>query len=66
MKIARLLALAIDMTPYTQRQPNVLVTKAPILIEGHDAVTLAVPPAPTSRAPSGRAGYASRDVSRFT
>jgi hypothetical protein len=33
-----------DMTPYTQREPNVLVAKAPILIEGHEAVTLSVPP----------------------
>lgn len=32
------------MTPYTRRQPNVLVTKAPILIEGEDPVTLTVPP----------------------
>ena len=33
-----------DMTPLTPRQPNVMVTKAPILIEGHKPVTLSVPP----------------------
>lgn len=32
------------MTPYTRRRPDVLVTKAPILVEGHDTVTLSVPP----------------------
>ena len=33
-----------EMSPYTRRQPSVLVTKAPILIEGHEPVTLSVPP----------------------
>jgi hypothetical protein len=32
------------MSKYSPRRPNVLVTKAPILIEGTDAVTLSVPP----------------------
>jgi hypothetical protein len=38
-----------EMSPYSQRQPNVLVTKAPALIEGHDTVTLSVPPDLTHR-----------------
>lgn len=33
-----------DMTPYRKQEPNVLVTKAPILIEGEDPVRLTVPP----------------------
>lgn len=33
-----------DMTLYRRAEPNVLVTKAPILIEGHEPVTLSVPP----------------------
>jgi hypothetical protein len=33
-----------DMTPYRKQEPNVLVTKAPVLVEGHNAVTLSVPP----------------------
>ncbi|MGC1852764.1 MAG: hypothetical protein WA687_10045 [Solirubrobacterales bacterium] len=33
-----------QMSPYSQRKPNVLLTKAGILVEGHDAVTLSVPP----------------------
>lgn len=32
-----------DMTPRSRQEPSVLVTKAPILVEGGDAVTLAVP-----------------------
>lgn len=32
-----------EMSPYSPRKPNVLVTKAPILIEGHEPVTLSVP-----------------------
>jgi len=38
-----------QMTPYRQTEPNVLVTKAPILVEGDDPVTLSVPPAMTHR-----------------
>jgi hypothetical protein len=38
-----------DMTPYRRQEPNVLVTKAPILIEGEGAVTLSVPPRLTHR-----------------
>jgi hypothetical protein len=38
-----------EMTPYRRTEPNVLVTKAPILIEGSDPVTLSVPPALTHR-----------------
>jgi hypothetical protein len=33
-----------EMGPYSQRKPNVLVTKAPVLVEGPDTVTLSVPP----------------------
>jgi hypothetical protein len=33
-----------QMSPYSQRKPNVLVTKAGVLVEGHHAVTLSVPP----------------------
>ena len=33
-----------DMTPYRREEPKVLVTKAPILVEGEEAVTLTVPP----------------------
>jgi hypothetical protein len=33
-----------QMSPYSQRKPDVLVAKAPILVEGHDTVTLSVPP----------------------
>lgn len=33
-----------QMSPYAQRKPNALVTKAPVLVEGHDTVTLSVPP----------------------
>jgi hypothetical protein len=32
-----------DMSPYSPSRPDLLVTKAPILIEGHDPVTLSVP-----------------------
>ena len=38
-----------DMTPYRKQEPNVLVTKAPILIEGEEPVTLTVPPRLTHR-----------------
>jgi hypothetical protein len=34
-----------EMSPYSRHKPNVLVTKAPILVEGSDPVTLSVPPA---------------------
>jgi hypothetical protein len=33
-----------DMTPYRRGEPNVLVTKAPILVEGDEPVALSVPP----------------------
>lgn len=33
-----------DMTPYRRAEPGVLVAKAPVLIEGHEPVTLSVPP----------------------
>ena len=33
-----------DMSVYSPARPDLLVTKAPILIEGHDTVTLSVPP----------------------
>lgn len=33
-----------DMTPRRKGEPSVLVTKAPILVEGEDPVTLTVPP----------------------
>jgi len=39
-----------DMSPYSPQRPNELVTKAPVLIEGHDTVTLSVPPRLTHRA----------------
>jgi hypothetical protein len=32
-----------EMSPYSQRNPNVLVTKAPVLVEGDETVTLSVP-----------------------
>jgi hypothetical protein len=38
-----------NMSPYSPRRPNELVTKAPILIEGHETVTLSVPPRLTHR-----------------
>ncbi|HET7053186.1 MAG TPA: hypothetical protein VFI09_04625 [Solirubrobacterales bacterium] len=38
-----------DMSPYRQAEPNVLVTKAPILVEGAEPVTLSVPPALVDR-----------------
>lgn len=38
-----------DMTPYRKQAPGELVTKAPILIEGHDTVRLSVPPRLTHR-----------------
>jgi len=33
-----------QMSAYSPARPDLLVTKAPILIEGHDEVTLSVPP----------------------
>jgi len=33
-----------QMSVYSPARPDLLVTKAPILVEGHDLVTLAVPP----------------------
>ncbi|HET9164051.1 MAG TPA: hypothetical protein VFN89_11515 [Solirubrobacterales bacterium] len=38
-----------DMSPYSPTKPNVLVTKAPILVDGSDPVTLRVPPALAGR-----------------
>jgi hypothetical protein len=38
-----------EMSPYSQRKPNVLVTKAPILVEGSEPVTLSVPSRLTHR-----------------
>jgi hypothetical protein len=38
-----------DMSPYSPRRPNELVTKAPILVEGADTVILSVPPRLTHR-----------------
>lgn len=38
-----------SMSAYSPRRPNQLVTKAPVLIEGHQPVTLRVPPRLTHR-----------------
>lgn len=38
-----------EMSSYSPRKPNVLVTKAPILVEGVTPVTLSVPPALADR-----------------
>lgn len=38
-----------DMSRYSPRRPDELVTKAPMLVEGHDTVTLSVPPRLTHR-----------------